>query len=319
MSRGGDGPPGSRFPHPLPAGWFMIAHSDGVAPGEVRPERIFDREWALFRTESGRVALIDAFCPHLGAHLGHGGRVEGEMLECPFHGWRFETSGTCSAIPYAKRKPSGGEVRVCEIVEHGGRVWAWFASDERAPSFAVPTIAEEIDAAWEELERRDWKIHSCLQELSENGADSAHFRFVHDMPEIPEMNPRFEGPHVVSRIETAFPTRPGEKVPVQIDVTSLGMGCDVMRYSGGIELLEVVSKTPIDAETVRVDVSFRMPRSSSQAQEEVLRDLAEWLIWQFSKDIPIWENKLYRETPALCDGDGPITEFRRWCRQFYPD
>ena len=34
-------------------------------------------------------------------------------------------------------------------------------------------------------------------------------------------------------------------------------------------------------------------------------------------DIPIWENKIYRPSPVLCDGDGSIAEFRSWARQFY--
>ena len=37
----------------------------------------------------------------------------------------------------------------------------------------------------------------------------------------------------------------------------------------------------------------------------------------FEDDIQIWENKLFREQPVLCDGDGPINQLRRWYRQFY--
>jgi hypothetical protein len=37
------------------------------------------------------------------------------------------------------------------------------------------------------------------------------------------------------------------------------------------------------------------------------------------KDIPLWENKLYLSSPLLCDGDGPIMQFRRWASQFYSD
>ena len=38
---------------------------------------------------------------------------------------------------------------------------------------------------------------------------------------------------------------------------------------------------------------------------------------QLEEDIPIWENKIYLDRPALCDGDGPIGSFRKWCKQFY--
>jgi hypothetical protein len=37
-----------------------------------------------------------------------------------------------------------------------------------------------------------------------------------------------------------------------------------------------------------------------------------------NQDIPIWEHKLYRRQPRLCEGDGPIMAYRRWARQFYP-
>lgn len=33
----------------------------------------------------------------------------------------------------------------------------------------------------------------------------------------------------------------------------------------------------------------------------------------------VWENKQYRERPALAVGDGPIGLYRRWARQFYED
>ena len=40
---------------------------------------------------------------------------------------------------------------------------------------------------------------------------------------------------------------------------------------------------------------------------------------QLEQDIPIWENKVYKNPPVLCDGDGPIGLFRRWAKQFYPE
>ena len=67
------------FPFPLPNGWFQVAYSDELAPGQVEPLRYFAQDLVLYRTEGGRAQLADAFCPHLGAHIGYGGRVSGEM------------------------------------------------------------------------------------------------------------------------------------------------------------------------------------------------------------------------------------------------
>src|SRR3546814_7634074 len=49
--------------------------------------------------------MSDPYCPHLGAHMGHGGKVCGEHLRCPFHHWEYNTEGWCKNIPYAKVTP----------------------------------------------------------------------------------------------------------------------------------------------------------------------------------------------------------------------
>jgi phenylpropionate dioxygenase-like ring-hydroxylating dioxygenase large terminal subunit len=307
-----------RFPFPIPVGYYMLAYSADLAPGDVQPLHYFGRELVLFRTQSGRPLLFDAYCPHLGAHLGHGGRVDGERLRCPFHAWAYDASGRCIDVPYAERIPARARTRAWEVREHSGRIWAWHGEEGARPSFEVPEIPEELDAAWEPYKTWEWSIQSCLQELSENGADSAHFQAVHDMREVPEMNAHFEGPYITSHTPAIFPTGT-RTLPGAIDVHSSGMGCDVIRYSGGCEVVEVVCTTPIDAERVHVRMSYRIPRGAAEEERAMSIGMADYVAWQFTKDIPIWENKRYRASPLLCEGDGPIGEFRRWCQQFYPE
>ncbi len=56
----------------------------------------------------GQVSIVDAYCPHLGANLGVGGRVIGNCIECPFHGWQFDgETGKCTSIPYASKVSVG--------------------------------------------------------------------------------------------------------------------------------------------------------------------------------------------------------------------
>ena len=73
----------------FPMGWFSVARANELSIGGVKRVVAFDRELALYRTESGVPVVQDAFCPHLGAHLGVDGRVVGERIQCPFHGWEF--------------------------------------------------------------------------------------------------------------------------------------------------------------------------------------------------------------------------------------
>ena len=47
--------------------------------------------------------------------------------------------------------------------------------------------------------------------------------------------------------------------------------------------------------------------------------MIEGVFAQTEADVPIWENKVYRERPPLVEDDGPLPLLRRWARQFYPD
>jgi phenylpropionate dioxygenase-like ring-hydroxylating dioxygenase large terminal subunit len=46
----------------------------------------FGQEMVAWRAQSGSLTVMDAYCEHLGAHLGFGGHVEGDVIECAFHG-----------------------------------------------------------------------------------------------------------------------------------------------------------------------------------------------------------------------------------------
>ena len=94
----------SRFPFPTtPDGWYGVAFAPRLASGAVKAIHYFGRDLALFRDEGGRARVFDAHCPHMGAHLGHGGLVSGEGIRCPFHGWRFDGEGRCVEVPHLGR------------------------------------------------------------------------------------------------------------------------------------------------------------------------------------------------------------------------
>ena len=60
------------------------------------------QKFAVFRGEDGKVGVLDVYCPHLNANLAHG-RVEGNTLVCPFHGWAFNKEGPVSISPMPKK------------------------------------------------------------------------------------------------------------------------------------------------------------------------------------------------------------------------
>ena len=80
-----------------PTGWFMVAWSGEIPPGTVKPLQYFGGHQVAYRTDGRGAPPLDAHCPHLGAHLGHGGKVQGESIVCPFHAWRYDADGVCAS------------------------------------------------------------------------------------------------------------------------------------------------------------------------------------------------------------------------------
>src|SRR5687768_16773481 len=128
----------SRFPFTsYPRGWFTVAWSSELLPGAVKPLVYFGKALVLFRTEQGVATLLDAHCPHLGAHLGYGGKVQGESLVCPFHAWRYDTAGQCVEVPYATKIPPRAQVACWPIVEKNGVIMAWYDADKAPPAWEI--------------------------------------------------------------------------------------------------------------------------------------------------------------------------------------
>ena len=141
----------------------------------------------LWRDEAGEFHLQDAYCPHLGAHLGVGGTVVGQRVECPFHGWTYDGDGACTNIPYSQRGNRKAKLRTYPTIVRNGFVLAWYHPHEEAPQWEIPVIEEIGDPAWSDFYSSSYVIHTVPQEMSENGADPAHFQFVHGTDDVAEM------------------------------------------------------------------------------------------------------------------------------------
>ena len=86
-------------------------------------------------------------------------------------------------------------------------------------------------------------------------------------------------------------------------------------------MLTYITQTPIDDELTEVNLLFSMKRlPDDDAATESISELNDRITnLQFTQDVPIWENKIYRERPMLTKLDGPVAQYRRWFRRFYAD
>lgn len=299
------------FPHPIPNGWFALMADDELEVGQVARVEALGREFVVYRTASGDASIVAAFCPHLGAHLGFGGRVEGEAIVCPFHGWRFGRDGACVEIPYARKVPPKARLKRFESVSVNGWIFVWHHAEGAPPSYRIPVVPGLDDPGWAPPVRFEWTIGAQFQELFENVCDPAHFRFVHGTETIPESEVRFEGAAVHSLDPARMTTSKGA-VQGMIDAHTIGPGFGYVRYDIVTDMLQITSSLPLDEKRTIVRHEYHV-RDGDRVGPALIREIRS----QMDQDIPIWNHKTYHAQPILCDGDGPIAQGRKWMRQFY--
>jgi cholesterol 7-dehydrogenase len=85
---------------PYPNGWFIACKSDKLPLNASRAVDINGQNIVIARDKDGTAHALEAYCAHMGAHLGVGGQVvNGGCLECPFHGWLYNLeTGKCVGI-----------------------------------------------------------------------------------------------------------------------------------------------------------------------------------------------------------------------------
>lgn len=150
----------------------------------------------LFRDGDGRAAAVVDRCPHRNVPLSLG-RIRDGLLDCRYHGWRFDRSGACRAVPGlcatdddlpprtavvdADGEPVRGRGRRADVVpcvEQNGFVWVWPGSAEPpagGPGFRFPCV----DAPGYDTVRRALRSAGTMHAVAENALDVPHTAFLH--------------------------------------------------------------------------------------------------------------------------------------------
>ena len=162
-----------------PEGWYWLMRSRDVGRGRVVAAEILGRKLAVFRGEDGRVAALDAYCPHMGAHLAEGS-VEGNELRCFFHAWRFDANGRCTDMPALGGTPP---FPVCTqswaVAEAYGLIWFWHGEGVPESLPFVPEL-EGREVASMLANRFSKPCHPHVVLI--NAIDEHHFNSVHALP-----------------------------------------------------------------------------------------------------------------------------------------
>lgn len=140
--------------------------------------QILNTYLVLFRASSGAVAAMQDRCVHRNAPLSQG-KVCGETIQCPYHGWRYDKQGKLQEIPALGRDHTGGfpeGVTSYQCVEQQGYVWICLSS---SPVIEMPRQFPELGlAGWTHFSMKTHfsaSVEACL----ENFLDCPHAAYVH--------------------------------------------------------------------------------------------------------------------------------------------
>ncbi|MCB5163509.1 Rieske 2Fe-2S domain-containing protein [Streptomyces bambusae] len=297
------------------SGWYLAAFASGL-DGEVAPLAIGARRLVAVRTE-GRLRVYDADCPHRGAHLGHGGRVEGGCLVCPFHGRRIgmgESSGEGSR-PW---------VREHEVVECGDAVFVRLTDgpdDDRGLRTVLKAVAESMPL----VKAVEQAVDAPAEIIVENAFDIEHFRAVHKVSRVCGMK-HSTGAHGELVMDGEFPMpmspwRPGlgadapdngPYVP-RFHARAYSPGVVVTEFGPSDEVHVIVTGAVPDG---RGGCVVRVALGVLAGLEDQLPQLVAGSERAVAEDVVVWENLNPRITPRFDAADAAVVAYREFCAGF---
>lgn len=298
-----------------PRGWFIVASASELTHDKPTPLYYFGRKMVGYRDSQGQAVVMDAVCPHMGAHLGYGGVIEGDTIKCPFHHWEFGPTGKCAKIPYSKVIPPQAKVKAYPVHEVNGLIFLWNDPEGLEPNYEIPQIAEWFDEAWTRWVPETRQMRTQQHEVIDNIADATHFGPVHQM-HVTDFSVKFEAHKAIQHQHGPSVLSHGGEGLLSTDAIYHGPGYLLTYLHADIDTIMLVGHTPIDQQNLMIFYGLMVQKGPGVDQAEIDKRTYEGKM-AFFQDADIWENKSWVTNPLLVNGDGPILQARRWYSQFY--
>jgi len=126
--------------------WYVAEASDAISDQPVKV-KMLGRDFVLFRNSDGKAVCLSGVCPHRSADLSQGKCEPDGTIGCPFHAWRFDSTGQCTKIPSNLKPcediPEAARVDSYPTEEKYGYVWVFLGDDidNAEPIFDIPEYA----------------------------------------------------------------------------------------------------------------------------------------------------------------------------------
>jgi 3-ketosteroid 9alpha-monooxygenase subunit A len=278
-------------------GWHCLGLSTTFTD-EPSAISAFGTRIVVFRDSAGQAIVLEAICPHMGGDLTMG-KVDGDVVRCPYHDWGWGAEGMCLDIPYAKKIPKNARIKSWPVCEENQLLFIWNDPEGMPPSpdEIVPPEDACLADDWSDWVIEENVIHINCRELIDNMSDKAHFITVHGLKAPDLFQNIFEG-HRLTQIMNA--------------VNDVGS-----EFGEGGELR--ASATYYGPAYMIAAIDNEAGGFSEEENKAVVAEYTTMTQLSFKQDVDIWHNKFRVDNPLLCDGDGPLHKLREWYNQFYID
>ena len=158
--------------------WYAATWSDEV--GQALFERtIIGRSILFYRNSSGEAVAMDNACPHRSAPL-HMGKLHDDVIECPYHGLKFNQQGQCVYNPHGNGKiPSRARTRTYRVEEIHDMLWIWMGDAAEADPATIPDFSCHTDDRFPTV-KGVIEMDGYYELITDNLMDLTHVEFVHE-------------------------------------------------------------------------------------------------------------------------------------------
>ncbi|MFH9353595.1 Rieske 2Fe-2S domain-containing protein [Kitasatospora sp. NPDC017646] len=302
-------------------GWYLLAFRSELVD-EITPLAIGPRRLIAVR-EGERTRVLDGSCPHRGAHLGYGGRREGDCVVCPFHGKRIGLGDPSKHWSVAEHR----------VLEWGDAVFVRLSDDPDGDrGFEQSLKGWEMD--YPLVAAVGLPVDVPSEYVVENAFDPDHFKAVHGVPGNQGMATRI-GEHGELVIEGQFlmqasPWQDARRLEEirweavrtgrvrwdfkpRFHAQAFSPNVVVTEFGPESERQVIVTGSVPSAEggcTARVAIGVR------EHQRAALPALLSGSEKALAEDKVVWEHLDHAMTPRYDARDAPVLAFRRFCADF---
>lgn len=304
--------------------WHPLAKAESVAASKVASARLLGEDLVLW-CDGERFHAWKDLCVHRGARLSLG-KVTGGCLQCPYHGWTYDSTGMCVRIPAhpEQKPPARARTEAYRCREAYG--WVWVCLSETPNE--LPVFPEWTDESVRNFTMGPYELDAGGPRIIENFLDLAHLAFVHEGILGIESHAEVNRYKVEKRPDGVYatdivifqPDPDGSGQPAAANYTYRvirPLTAYLTKQAGTSVFTMMIVASPVDAARTKVWILFSMRGAESTPSQQ----LFDWTERVFLQDKPVVQSQrpellpldLQAELHLNCDRTS--IAYRQWLNE----